>query len=195
MQMKTATPLALASCLKAPIRTIALIALCALVSGVTLAGSKTDNAPVTRSAKVPLADLDLSTPEGVRAARDRLHQAARHLCNRVADELDLTHQANYGACVDETRAAAALRKVIEPAAAAVPSTSVTVAKKSDQPAHSATDSRTSKVSLSDLNLATPERARVARERLHRRPVAYATKWQTNSTSLANPTLWPASTRP
>ena len=167
MQMKTATPLALPSCLKTPIRTIALLALCAHVSGVTAAGPKTDNAPVTRSAKVPLADLDLSTPEGMRAARERLHQTARHLCNRVADELDLSHQANYVACVDETLAAA-LRKVIEPAAAAAPSTSVqTIARKSDQPAHSATDSRTSKVSLSDLNLATPEGARIARERLDR----------------------------
>jgi UrcA family protein len=167
MEMKTATPLALASCLEAPFRTVAVLALCALVSGVTVAGPKTDNAPVMRSAKVSLADLDLSTPEGTRAARERLLQTARHLCNRVADELDLSHQANYVACVDETLAAA-LRKVNEPAAGSSPSTSVqTLAKKTDQPAHSATDSRTSKVSLSDLDLATPEGARVARERLHR----------------------------
>jgi UrcA family protein len=167
IQMKTATQLALASCLKAPIRTTALLALCALASDVTVAGSKTDTAPVTRSATVSLADLDLSMPEGARAARERLRQTARHLCNRVADELDLSHQANYVTCVEETLAAA-LRKVNEPAATSAPSTSVqTIAKKGDQPAHSATDSRTSKVSLSDLDLATPEGARVARERLHR----------------------------
>jgi len=43
----------------------------------------------------------------------------------------------------------------------------TAAKKGTQPAHSATDSRTSRVLLSDLDLATPEGVRVARERLHR----------------------------
>jgi UrcA family protein len=163
--MKTATQLAPASCLKAHIRSAILLALYALVSGVTVAGPKTDTAAVIQSARVSLADLDLSTPEGARAARERLHQTARHLCNRVADELDLSHQANYVACVDETLAAA-LRKVNEPASA--PRTSVqTIAKKGDQPTHSAADSLTSKVSLSDLNLATPEGARVARERLHR----------------------------
>ena len=165
--MKTATQPAPASCLKAHIRTATLLALCALASGITVAGPKTDTAPVTRSARVSLADLDLSTPEGARAARERLRQTARHLCNRVADELDLSHQANYVACVDETLAAA-LRKVNEPAATSAPRTSVqSVAKKGDQPTRSAADSLTSKVSLSDLNLATPEGARVARERLHR----------------------------
>ena len=165
-QMKTATQLALASCLKAHIRSATLLALCALVSSVTVAGPKTDTA-VIQSARVSLADLDLSTPEGARAARERLRQTARHLCNRVADELDLSHQANYVACVDETLAAA-LRKVNEPAATSAPRTSVqSIAKMGDQPTHSAADSLTSKVSLSDLDLATPEGARVARERLHR----------------------------
>jgi UrcA family protein len=167
MDMKTATWLALASCIKAPTRTIAALALCALLSTVVAADPKADTAPVTRSAKASLADLDLSTPEGMRTARERIHQTARHLCNRVSDELDLSHHENYVACVDET-SAAALQKIIEPALAEASSTSAqAAAKKSDQPAHSATESRTSKVSLSDLNLATSEGARVARERLHR----------------------------
>ena len=108
--MKSTTQLPLSSCLKAHVRTTTLVALCALASGVIMAGPKTDDAPVTRSAKVSLADLDLSTPEGARAATERLRQTARRLCNRVADELDLSHQKNYVACVDETLAAA-LRKV------------------------------------------------------------------------------------
>jgi UrcA family protein len=53
-----------------------------------------------RAQKISLADIDLSTVEGQRAARERLHQAARHLCSHVADELDLSHQANYVACID-----------------------------------------------------------------------------------------------
>ena len=108
--MKTATPLALASCLKAHILTTTLLALCVLASGVTVAGPETDTAPVTRSAKVSLADLDLSTPEGARAARERLRQTARHLCARVADEFDLSHHENYVACVDEALAKA-LRQI------------------------------------------------------------------------------------
>jgi UrcA family protein len=53
-----------------------------------------------RAKQVSLADIDLSTVEGQRAARERLHQAARHLCAHVADDLDLSHHANYLACVD-----------------------------------------------------------------------------------------------
>jgi UrcA family protein len=49
---------------------------------------------------VSLADIDLSTVEGQRAAHERLHQAARGLCSQVADELDLSRQANYVACID-----------------------------------------------------------------------------------------------
>jgi UrcA family protein len=165
--MKTATALAPPSCLKAYLRTTVLVGLCTFASGLTAAAPQTDSHPITRSAKVSLADLDLSTPEGARGARERLRQTARQLCNRVADELDLSHQTNYVACVDETLAAA-LRKVYEPAAASNTSVQTSaVPKTNDQPAHSDPDSRTSKVSLSDLNLTTPEGIRAARERLHR----------------------------
>jgi UrcA family protein len=167
--MKTATELAPASsCLEAYFRTTALVGLCIFSSGLTVAAPQADSHPITRSAKVSLADLDLSTPEGARAARERLRETARHLCDRVADELDLSQQTNYVTCVDETLAAA-LRKVNGPAAASTPSTSVgtsTLAKRRDTPARSAPDSRTSKVSLIGLDLSTPEGARVARERLH-----------------------------
>jgi UrcA family protein len=53
-----------------------------------------------RSKHVILTDLDLSTSEGQRVAYERLHQMARTLCSQVADDLDLSHQANYVACVD-----------------------------------------------------------------------------------------------
>ena len=103
--MKTATP---ASCLKATIPTTALLALCVLASPAAAA----DTTPVTSSANVSLAGIDLSTPEGLRLARDRLRVTARRLCARVADDFDLAHQTNFVACVDETLAAA-LRKVTE----------------------------------------------------------------------------------
>jgi UrcA family protein len=100
--MNIATHLAPAYCLKANIRTTALLALCVLASAVAVAGPQTDTAPVTRSAKVSLVGLDLSTPEGARAARERLRETARRLCTQVADSLDLSHQSNFVACVEES---------------------------------------------------------------------------------------------
>jgi len=70
-----------------------------------IAAKSDQSAPVardSRSSKVSLADLDLTTPEGASAARDRLHQAARRLCTQVADSLDLSHQPNFVACVEES---------------------------------------------------------------------------------------------
>ena len=126
--MNTATPRAPASCLKATIPTTALLALCVLASPAATA----DTTPITRSTNVSLTDLNLSTPEGIRLARDRLRVTARRLCAAVADDLDLAHQPNFVACVDETLAAA-LRKVTEPGA------SKTTAKAAQTPGRSATD--------------------------------------------------------
>ena len=59
-------------------------------------------------AHVSVADLDLSTSEGVNAAHERVHQAARQLCMRVVDELDLSRDANFIKCIDESMALAEL---------------------------------------------------------------------------------------
>jgi UrcA family protein len=76
------------------------------LSPATQAGASTGVAPVTRTAKVSLADLDLTTPEGKSAARERLHHVARRLCSRVVDNFDLSHRSNFLACVDEALTAA-----------------------------------------------------------------------------------------
>ena len=99
--MNAVTRLAFPSCLKPIIGTTTLLALCVIGSADALAGSEVD-ASVTRSAKVSIAGLDLSTPQGAHAARERLRQTARKLCAQVADELDLSHHANYVACVDQS---------------------------------------------------------------------------------------------
>ena len=112
--MKTATHLAPTSCHKANFRTTAFLALCALASLNVVAGPQTSTVPVTRSARVSLADLDLKTPEGARAARERLRETARRLCTQVADSLDLSHQPNFVKCVDDTLAKA-LKQVATPA--------------------------------------------------------------------------------
>jgi UrcA family protein len=109
--MNSATRFASASCLKADLPTMALLVLCVLASAGEAAPTS-DTAPVARSAKVSLAGLDLSTPDGARAARERLRGTARRLCAQVADDLDLSHQSNFVACVDETLAAA-LRQATE----------------------------------------------------------------------------------
>jgi UrcA family protein len=110
--MNTATRFVSASCLKADLT--ALLAICVLTSAAAAAPTS-DTAPVTRSAKVSLAGLDFSTPDGARTARERLRGTARRLCAQVADGLDLSHQSNFVACVDETLAAA-LRQTTEIAA-------------------------------------------------------------------------------
>ena len=61
---------------------------------------------VTRSANVSLADLDLSTLEGSRIARERLEAMARRLCGELARRQDLSYQPNYAACVQDTLAGA-----------------------------------------------------------------------------------------
>jgi UrcA family protein len=110
--MNAATRLAFLSCLKPIIATTTLLALGVIGPADALAGSEVD-ASVTRSAKVSIKGLDLSMPEGARAARERLRQAARKLCAQVADELDLSHHANYVACVDQS-VAKALQHVAPP---------------------------------------------------------------------------------
>ena len=52
------------------------------------------------SQHVKLSDLDLSTAEGQQRAQARVHEVARTLCSRVADQLDLSHQQNYVKCID-----------------------------------------------------------------------------------------------
>jgi UrcA family protein len=103
--MKTDAQLAFSSCLKPIVGGTTLLALCVMGSADALAGSEVD-ASVTRSAKVSITRLDLSTPQGARAARERLRQTARKLCAQVADELDLSRHANFLACVDESVAKA-----------------------------------------------------------------------------------------
>jgi UrcA family protein len=79
-----------------------LIVVAAMVAfvGLNTVAIADGNAGETRAKQVSVADLELSTIDGQRAARERLHQAARRLCSQVADELDLSHQTNYLACID-----------------------------------------------------------------------------------------------
>jgi UrcA family protein len=57
---------------------------------------------VTLGASVSLADLDLSTLEGARIARQRLETMTRRLCDELARHEDLSYQASYAACLRDT---------------------------------------------------------------------------------------------
>jgi len=91
----------------------ALVAMFALTSASALADQPP--ARVIRQAKVSLAGLDLSTPEGARAAYERVKIVAKHLCYRLWDS---PFWQTYDACVYETLANAA-RQMKTPALAAV----------------------------------------------------------------------------
>lgn len=109
-------------------------------------------APTTVSgvAEVSLSDLDLSAPEGVRLARDRLHTMAERICADRGSGSDPSSQPAFDACVDST-VANALRRI-----EALRQTHVTVRNSVTLGAS---------VSLADLDLSTMEGARRARQRL------------------------------
>jgi UrcA family protein len=110
---------------------LGLLALCALAPAAFLLRYESSDLPSARSARVSLAGLDLSSPNGARDAGKRIREAARDLCARNLSRrsLDL--------CADDLMAAA--QRQIK--------------------------ARTTKVSLADLDLSTPQGVQAARDRL------------------------------
>jgi len=96
-----------------------LMALLVIAPVALMANTPPAPALETRAARVSLADLDLSTPEGVRAARDRLHETARRLCSQLEDMRSVAHQPTFVKCVDESLEDA-LRQITGPLLASVP---------------------------------------------------------------------------
>jgi UrcA family protein len=82
----------------------ACIALSAVAPLPALADPPTAPAPHTLESKVSLADLDLSTAKGVRAAHKRLRAKAEHLCRQLGDSASPTFRWTYAACVQESLA-------------------------------------------------------------------------------------------
>jgi UrcA family protein len=83
-----------------------LLTLSIIESAVAMPGPKTDNPRDSRSEKVSIAGLDLSTVEGLNTARERVHQVARRLCLDLVDQNDRSRQWNYVNCVDDAVASA-----------------------------------------------------------------------------------------
>ena len=90
--------------LKASVRAGAML-LSVIAAAAAVAAQPYDS----RSQTVSLAGLDLSTPEGMSAARERVDKTARRLCSQLADPADLSHQTNYVKCVDDAVADAMLQ--------------------------------------------------------------------------------------
>ena len=127
-----------------------LVALFGIVPVSAIADQRAAPTSVSRVEDVALADLDLSTPEGMRVARDRLHTMAQRVCAAPADNRVPSSQPTFAACVDRT-VENALRQIDALGRTkAVVRNSVTLG---------------ANVSLADLDLSTLEGSRAAHERL------------------------------
>ena len=84
--------------------TTACIALTAVAPLAAFADPPTAMPPRTLESKVSLSDLDLLTPEGVRAAHKRLRGKAEFLCRQLEDSVTTTFRWTYAACVQQTLA-------------------------------------------------------------------------------------------
>jgi UrcA family protein len=144
------------------VRTAVLTALCVLGSATAMA-QQTSGVVESASAKISLAGLDLSTPEGMAAARERVHQAARQLCSEVAHSTDVAHQPNFIKCVDATMASA-FQRLSGPKPVAADASTAVVAEPVARMRLPQSSSKT--VSFADLDLSTPEGIQIAHERLY-----------------------------
>jgi len=127
-----------------------LTALFTIVPPATIADQQAARASGASVADVALSDLNLSTPQGMRLARERLHTMAEQVCADRGEGLDLSSQPAFNACVDST-VAGALRHI-------------DALRQNHMTALNAVTFGAS-VSLADLDLSTLEGARIARERL------------------------------
>jgi len=127
-----------------------LLALCGIVPAATIADQRTARTAANPVADVSLSDLNLSTPEGMRLARDRLHTMAERLCAEWSGGREPSSQPAFSACVDSTVANALRHIDTLRQTKATALNSVTVG---------------ASVSLADLDLSTLEGARTAHQRL------------------------------
>jgi UrcA family protein len=127
-----------------------LMTLFGIVPAGTIADQRAATTTASSVAEVSLSDLNLSTPEGVRLARDRLHTQAERVCAGRGGGNGPSPQPAFAACVDGT-VATALRQID-----ALRQTGMTVINSVTLGA---------RVSLADLDLSTLEGAVIARRRL------------------------------
>jgi UrcA family protein len=71
-----------------------------VLADATRAAAKAESVAAT----VSLVDLDVSTPEGARAANARLAKVAQRLCRKLGDNRRVSDSATYADCYRETLA-------------------------------------------------------------------------------------------
>jgi UrcA family protein len=81
--------------------TVALLGLCGLLLSAAIGTPMPADAATERSATVRIADLDLSTANGMQAARDRIHETAKRLCQQVINPWSISHQTDFVQCVND----------------------------------------------------------------------------------------------
>jgi UrcA family protein len=86
------------------IGSLALSALLGITPAAVIAGPQHMNKPRTASAKVFLADLDLTTPAGISEAHQRLATAAKRLCREFSDSSRVSDRATFVDCYRDTLA-------------------------------------------------------------------------------------------
>lgn len=89
-------------------RTAMIVAFAALAPGLAMA-TPPGGGSETITARVSVADLDLTTAAGLQIARERLAIMARHLCAAFRDDRLATARQTYFDCTRDTTAAALAR--------------------------------------------------------------------------------------
>src|SRR4051812_41132720 len=89
---------------RAFLRPVTLAAILVAGSGSVLAEPPPPAKTESVAATVSLADLDISTPGGARAAHARLARVAQHLCRKIGDSRRVSDSATYADCYRETLA-------------------------------------------------------------------------------------------
>jgi len=143
-----------------PLMALLALAPIAVIAQSQAAGTEAHTSTVT------LADLDLSTPEGVNIARDRLHAAARQLCSQVAGPSP-SNPTNFIACLNDT-VTDALRQIDQPGRAAIESGAWNILPSgatSDRLPPSAIQSDVRVISVANFDLSTPDGVRMAKDRI------------------------------
>ena len=90
------------------LQALTLLALSSLASAAAFAGTGTD-AVRTGHERISLAGLDLTTRDGVRAARQRIVSTAQHLCTRLAGLDGPENHEEYASCLQGAISGAELK--------------------------------------------------------------------------------------
>jgi UrcA family protein len=149
------------------VRAAALIAVC-LAMPLTAWGQRPSAATPPSPTKVLMAGLDLTTQQGLAAARNRLHEAARQSCSQIIGNREPPDPANFLSCVDD-RLRSELQQINRETRAAIvaqgsawPTTEAEIPR---QPHETSYGTSVIVISIADLNISSAQDALIAQERI------------------------------